>query len=79
VWAGWDSVREQEKLEARKMPVNRADSHPSAARFVGRFYLLSDSLAFTRRSAKNLGNDPGDFGCFSNLSKISSHLTVYSA
>ena len=33
--AGVDSVREQKKLEARKMPVNRAESHKSTARFVG--------------------------------------------
>jgi len=33
--AGVDSVWEQEKLEARKMLENRADSPPSAARFVG--------------------------------------------
>jgi hypothetical protein len=34
VWAGVDSVWEQEKLEARKMLVNRADSHTSTPRFV---------------------------------------------
>ena len=34
VWAGVDSIREQEKLEAKKMLVNRADSHTSGARFV---------------------------------------------
>jgi hypothetical protein len=33
--AGVDSVWEQKKLEARKMPVNRADSPASSARFVG--------------------------------------------
>jgi len=37
VWAGVDKVWEQEKLEARKMLVNRADSHTSGARFVGQF------------------------------------------
>ena len=31
---GVDNAWEQEKLEARKMPVNRADSHTSGARFV---------------------------------------------
>lgn len=36
VWAGVDSAWEQEKLEARKKPVNRADSHTSGARFVRR-------------------------------------------
>ena len=35
--AGVDSVREQRKLEARKMLVNRAESPASSARFVGRF------------------------------------------
>ena len=34
VWAGVDSAWEQEKLEARKMLVNRAESHTSGARFV---------------------------------------------
>jgi len=34
-WAGWDSAGEQEKPEARKMPENGAESHQSAARFVG--------------------------------------------
>jgi hypothetical protein len=38
-WAGWDSAGEQEKPEARKMPENGAESHQSAARFVGRFLL----------------------------------------
>jgi LSD1 subclass zinc finger protein len=33
-WAGVDSVWEQEKLEARKMLENRAESHLSGARFV---------------------------------------------
>jgi len=35
VWAGWDSAWEQEKLEARKMPENAAESHTSGARGVG--------------------------------------------
>jgi len=35
VWAGVDNVWEQEKPEARKMLVNRAESHTSGARFVG--------------------------------------------
>ena len=34
-WAGWDSLREQEKLEARKLLENAAESHLSGARFVG--------------------------------------------
>jgi hypothetical protein len=35
-WAGRDSLREQEKPEARKMLENGAESHQSAARFVSR-------------------------------------------
>jgi len=35
--AGVDSVWEQEKLEARKMFLEAADSRKSTARFVGRF------------------------------------------
>jgi len=35
VWAGVDNAWEQEKLEARKMLENAADSHTSGARFVG--------------------------------------------
>jgi hypothetical protein len=34
-----DSVWEQEKLEARKMLVNRAESHTSGARFVRRRFV----------------------------------------
>jgi hypothetical protein len=34
VWAGVDNVWEQEKLEARKMLENAAESHTSTARFV---------------------------------------------
>jgi hypothetical protein len=39
-WAGWDSAGEQGKLEARKMPVSRDESHQSAARFVGTLFIL---------------------------------------
>jgi len=34
VWAGVDNACEQEKLEARKMLENAAESHTSGARFV---------------------------------------------
>jgi hypothetical protein len=34
VWAGVDSAWEQEKLEARKMLENAAESHTSGAHFV---------------------------------------------
>ena len=36
VWAGVDSVWGKENAEARKMLLNRADSHMSGTRFVGR-------------------------------------------
>jgi hypothetical protein len=36
VWAGVDNAWEQEKLEARKMLENAAESHTSGARFVRR-------------------------------------------
>ena len=35
VWASMDSVWDQEKLEARKMLENAAESHTSGARGVG--------------------------------------------
>jgi hypothetical protein len=44
-WAGVDNAWEQEKPEARKMPVSRDESHQSAARCVGRFRLAQDLLA----------------------------------
>jgi hypothetical protein len=34
MWAGVDNAWEQEKPEARKMLINRAESHTSGARFV---------------------------------------------
>jgi hypothetical protein len=40
VWAGVDSVWEQEKPEARKMLENAAESHTSGARFVGWLFVL---------------------------------------
>jgi hypothetical protein len=43
-WAGWDSLREQKKPEARKMLENGAESHQSAARFVGRVLLRRNTL-----------------------------------
>ena len=36
---GVGNVWEQEKLEARKMPENAAESHTSGARFVGRRFV----------------------------------------
>ena len=44
VWAGVDSVWEQRKLEARKLPEIAADSPASSALFVRRFCVVHDSL-----------------------------------
>lgn len=43
MWAGVDSAWVQEKLEARKIIVNRADSYMSGARF---YWLLDTTLLF---------------------------------
>jgi hypothetical protein len=51
VWAGVDSAWEQDKLEARKMLENAAESHTSGARFVGRF-LLRKTIFLKRDNAK---------------------------
>jgi hypothetical protein len=48
VWAGVDRVREQEKLDARELPDNSAESHTSAARRVGRQTLWSQDEAPSR-------------------------------
>jgi hypothetical protein len=48
VWAGVDSVWEQENAEARKMLENAAESHTSGARFVRRLLLCN-----TRRLKKD--------------------------
>jgi len=42
VWAGVDSVWEQEKLEARKMLENAAESHTSGARFVSLLFAFKN-------------------------------------
>ena len=50
VWAGVDSAWEQEKLEARKLLENAAESHTSGARFVSLLLLftrLSSVVIFT--------------------------------
>jgi len=46
VWAGVDSAWEQEKLKARKMLENAADSHTSGARFVGTLLTCKTWLYF---------------------------------
>ena len=43
-WTGVDSLREQEKPEARKMPENAAESHQSAATLPGRRGLPSNRM-----------------------------------
>jgi hypothetical protein len=43
--AGWDSAWEQEKLEARKIFENAAESPASSARFVGQ--VLQDGFEFS--------------------------------
>jgi hypothetical protein len=48
LWAGVDSVWEQEKLEARKMLENAADSHTSGARFVSPFFWVKDVVDIQR-------------------------------
>jgi hypothetical protein len=47
VWAGVDSAWEQEKLEARKMLENAAESHTSGARFVGLFLRCAPFFDFS--------------------------------
>jgi len=51
-WAGWDSAGEQEKPEARKMPVSRDESHQSAARFVGRLHVLGKVMSKVKHKSK---------------------------
>jgi len=46
VWAGVDSAWEQEKLEARKMLENAAESHTSGARFVGQCLIFTITMCF---------------------------------
>jgi hypothetical protein len=48
LWAGRDSLREQKKLQARKMLENAAESHKSTARFVRQPYGTPDSIAMKR-------------------------------
>ena len=47
MWAGVDSAWGQEKLEARKMLENGAESHTSGARFVGWRFLRTDCPIFS--------------------------------
>jgi hypothetical protein len=51
-----DSAWEQKKPEARKMPENGAESHQSAARFVGWRHVVQDLLAVKEPARKNLTN-----------------------
>jgi len=52
-WGGVDSAWEQKKLEARKLLENAAESPASSARFVGRFWVVQDSLPI-KDTAANL-------------------------
>jgi len=45
-WAGRDSLREQKKLEARKILVSRDESHQSATRGVRPLYYLNLSTSW---------------------------------
>ena len=47
VWAGVDNAWEQEKLEARKILENGAESHTSGARFVGTLLTLQNLFFIT--------------------------------
>ena len=49
VWVGVDNVWEQKKPEARKMLVNRADSHTSGARFVRCVFAFQTLWLMARR------------------------------
>jgi len=40
VWAGVENIREQKKLEARKMLENGDESHTSTAHFVGTLFAM---------------------------------------
>jgi hypothetical protein len=51
-WAGVDSVREQRKLEARKLLKKAAESHLSGARFVSLRFVVPDSLTCKRPARK---------------------------
>ena len=63
MWAGVDNAWEQEKPEARKMLLNRADSHTSGARFVRRV------LLFKLHTPYNL-SDPSPFSLEQNGSHV---------
>jgi hypothetical protein len=55
VWAGVDSVWEQENAEARKMLENAAESHTSGARFVR---LLYPSLLYQKNESFDFCHSP---------------------
>jgi len=52
--AGVDNVREQEKLEARKMLENATESPPSSARFVGARSVFTTPYFLTKVSYRPL-------------------------
>jgi len=62
-WAGVDSVWEQKNLEARKLPLKRADSHLSGARLVRPHALTGP----TPRQTKGSGAGKSQAGSFDAL------------
>jgi hypothetical protein len=56
-----DSAREQEKLEAREMLVDRAKSPPSTARFVGRFWDYENLARLSRIASRISTLEIGSF------------------
>jgi len=77
VWAGVDSAWEQEKLEARKMLENAAESHTSGARFVGTLLDWKRTLFFSEQTTTilTLKLAPMFFHKLSN-SRCSLHLSL---
>ena len=57
VWAGVDSAWEQEKLEARKMLENAAESPASSARFVRRVFLKKNTRGIYLRNKRDKNID----------------------
>jgi hypothetical protein len=64
----WILLWEQEKLEARKMLENAAESHTSGARFVSHRFCLRDLTAFNK-FAHSIFYGLGNAQCFCDLLK----------
>jgi len=77
VWVGVDNAREQEKLEARKMLENAAESPASDACFVRRFWFdigILVQINWRWKGAKNIrkllgmcAESPASGACFVSL------------